>query len=258
MKKNHLLPLVLLIVFPVLMLTNLNLSGRATATNSPNQQPAQTTSETVNLDGDVSLTEAENRAHWNPHSTGLTEASAWTATFHDQTEISLTTTPTEAGHVATGAWWTTSFKSQSRIPLYDTKPRQLYANLRVNIASITLQTGNEWLRIALACAVKRGDGGVIYTEMDLWDSPNATKHPSGNIQSGGNTIYRGGDVVEYKIDQATPGDWTSYSLDLTRQVDSAWSLKPGDSLESVYVVIEVTGSVSVTLKVDDLWITQLQ
>jgi len=258
MKKSYLPPLVLLIVFPTLLLTNLNPSGRATATNSGNQQPAQAMSETLNLDGDLSLTEAQNRAHWNPHSTGLTEASAWSATFHDETEISLTTAPTEAGHVATGAWWTTSFKSQSRIPLYDTEPRQLYAHFRVEIASITLQTENEWLRIALACAVKRGNDAVVYTEMDLWDSPNATRHPSGNIQSGGNTIYRGGDVVEYKIDQASPGEWTSHSVDLTRQVDSAWALKPGDSLESVYVVIEVTGSVSVTLKVDDLWITQLQ
>ena len=257
MNKNLLPLLVLLIILPAILITNCNISGQAAATSSANQPLAQGTGETINQDGDVSLTEAENRAYWNPHSTGLTNTSAWTVTFNNETEISLKTAPTEAGHVATGAWWTTSFKSKALIPLYDTQPRQLLASFRANIASIACQTGNEWLRIALASAIRRSNGAVVYTEMDFWDSTNVTNNPAGNIRFGGNTIYQGGDVVEYKIDQLSTGKWTSYSLDLTRQVDSAWSLKPGDSLESVYVVVEVIGSVSVTLKVDDLFITQL-
>jgi len=65
-------------------------------------------------------------------------------------------------------------------------------------------------------------------------------------------------VVEYKIGQATIGGWTSYSLDLTRYIDLAWSLKSEDVLESVYVVVETMGAVvDVILKVDDLWITRL-
>jgi hypothetical protein len=257
MKKNHPLLLVFLIIPPALLLTNCNISGQAAATSSANQPLVQATGATINLDGDVSLTETQNKAYWNPHSTGLTDASVWRVTFNGETEISLKTVPTEAGHVATGAWWTTSFKSKSRIPLCDTRPRQLLASFRVNIASLSCETGNEWLRIALACAVKRSNGAVVYTEMDFWDSTNVTNNPAGNIRFGGNTIYQGGDVVEYKIDQLCTGQWARYSLDLTRQVDSAWSLKPGDSLESVYVVVEVIGSVSVTLKVDDLFITQL-
>lgn len=257
MKKNLLPLLVLLIILPAILITNCNISGQAAATSSANQPLAQGTGETINQDGDVSLTEAENRAYWNPHSTGLTNTSAWAVTFNNETEISLKTAPTEAGHVATGAWWTTSFKSKALIPLYDTKPRQLLASFRANIASINCQTGNEWLRIALASAIRRSNGAVVYTEMDFWDSTNVTNNPAGNIKTGGNTIYQGEDVVEYKIDQLCTGQWARYSLDLTRQVDSAWSLKPGDSLESVYVVVEVIGSVSVTLKVDDLFITQL-
>lgn len=92
--------------------------------------------------------------------------------------------------------------------------------------------------------------------MDLWDSPNTLRHPSGNIKFGGNIVYRGGDVVEYKIDQAIISEWTNYSLDLTWFIDRAWSLKPGDMLESVYVVVETMGvPVEVTVEVDDLWIT---
>jgi hypothetical protein len=93
--------------------------------------------------------------------------------------------------------------------------------------------------------------------MDFWDSVAAMRHPSGDLRFGGDVVYRGGDVVEYKVDQSVVGEWRSYSLDLTRRIDSAWGVGPGDLLESVYVVVEVEGSVSVALKVDDLWITRL-
>jgi hypothetical protein len=257
MNKNLLPLLVLFIALPAILTTDCRVSGQAAATSSSNQQLVIGTGETINLDGDVSFTEAENRALWNPHSTGLTNDSIWTVTFDNETEIFIETAPIEAGHVATGAWWTTSFKSKSLVPLYGTEPMQLLASFRANIVSINCQTGNEWLRIALASAVRRSNGAVVYTEMDFWDSTNVTNNPAGNLRTGGNTIYQGGDVVEYKIDQLRTGQWTSYSLDLTRQVDSAWTLKPGDSLESVYIVVEVIGSVSVTLKIDDLFVTQL-
>ena len=127
----------------------------------------------------------------------------------------------------------------------------------MNIVRVDCQKGHEWVRIALACAVQRDDGTVVYTETDVWDSPAALLSPNGNIPLGGNTVYRGGDVVEYKIDQAAISEWKNYSVDLTRHIDSAWSLRSGDVLESVYVVVEVIGSCSVTVKVDDLWLGRL-
>ncbi len=211
----------------------------------------------INIDGDVALAPEQNRIYWNPHSTGLTNASAWKTTFDNETEIYLRTTDGEAGHVATGAWWTTSFKAAEKLPLYTLKPVRVVANFTVNIVEIDLFKGNEWLRIALACAVQRRDGQVVYTESDIWDSPATLSSPNGNVVTGGNTIYKGGDVVEYKIDQATVGKWTNYSVDLTKSIDSAWSLKSGDVLESAYIVVEAIGSLSVTVAIDDFWLVKL-
>jgi hypothetical protein len=246
-----------LTIFPALLLTNCAVSSQAVPQTTSEQALTYGKHEIINIDGDVSLNEAQNRIYWNPHSTGLTDASTWSVTFENETKIFLETVQSEAGHVAAGAWWTTSFKTNTRIPLYTGKPQRLFASFRVNIAGVCCQSGDEWLRIALAFAVKRSNGAVVYTEMDFWDSPNTLMHPSGNIKFGGNIVYQGGDVVEYKIDQAVIGEWKGYSLDLTRQFDSAWSLKDGDLLESVYIVVETIGSVTVTLKVDDLWIVRV-
>jgi hypothetical protein len=211
----------------------------------------------VNVDGDVALAPEQNRIYWNPHSTGLTNASAWRTTFENETEIYLRTTDNEAGHVATGAWWTTSFKTHEKLPLFTSKPVRVVANFSLNIVEIDLSKGNEWLRIALACAVQRTDGQVVYTESDVWDSSAALSSPSSNLVTGGNIVYRGGDVVEYKIDQATVGKWTNYSIELTKSVDSAWSLKSGDVLESAYIVVEAIGSVSATVAIDSFWLMKL-
>jgi hypothetical protein len=246
-----------LTIFPALLLTNCAVSSQAVPQTTSEQALTYGKHEIINIDGDVSLNEAQNRIYWNPHSTGLTDASTWSVTFENETKIFLKTVQSEAGHVATGAWWTTSFKTNTRIPLYTGKPQRLFASFRANIASVYCQSGGEWLRIALAFAVKRSNEAVVYTEMDFWDSPNILTHPSGNIKFGGNIVYQGGDVVEYKIDQAAIGEWKDYSLDLTRQFDSAWSLKDGDLLESVYIVVETIGGVTVTLKVDDLWIARV-
>jgi hypothetical protein len=215
------------------------------------------TLEIINIDGDVSLDTELNRIYWNPHSTGLTSASTWEVTFKNETEIFMKTTEDEAGHVAAGAWWTTSFKSKEKLPLCDSRSTRFLASFRVNVASVELQSGQEWLRIALACAIQRVDGSVVYTEMDFYDSPSVLTCPFGNIMSGGNVVYKGGDVIEHKIDQITTGEWKGYSLDLTSRVDSAWSLTVGDTLESVYIVVEAIGKVTAVVKIDDLWITQV-
>jgi hypothetical protein len=97
----------------------------------------------------------------------------------------------------------------------------------------------------------------VYTEIDLWDSSAVLNNPSSNINQGGNTVYKGGDVTEYKLNQAPQNQWKNYTLQLTEHINNAWQLKPGDTLESVYFVIEASGAVTATLKADDLWITQL-
>jgi len=254
-KARHTSLLLFLIFLSALLLVNSTYSTSSghriasTGTKPPSGY------EVINVDGDVSMSEAQNRMYWNPHSTGFTDASTWTVTFSNETQIILKTAADEAGHVAAGAWWNCNFKSKARIPLYVSQPRSVLASFRADVVSVECEKGDEWLRMALACAIKRADGSVVYTELDFWDSSSALKDPSGNIGSGGNTVYKGGDVVEYKVDQAPVGQWTSYSLDLTQHINSAWSLKPGDSLESVYAVIESIGGVSVILKVDDLWIS---
>lgn len=241
----------------VALLINYTASSQETPTAPTEQALSLHTFGTININGDVSLDEAQNRIHWNPHATGYSNLTAWKVTFRNETEISLETVRGEAGHVATGAWWTTSFGSEAKIPLYMTEPIELIATFRVNIAAINYEPGKEWLRIALACAVQRDDQSVVYTEMDIWDSPNTLRHSTGNIHLGGDVVYRGYDVVEYKIDQAPIGKWENYSIYLTRAINSAWSIRPGDLLESVYLVVETIGSTTVTVKADDLWITRL-
>jgi hypothetical protein len=130
------------------------------------------------------------------------------------------------------------------------------ATFRINIITADLYSGKEWLRVTLACAIQRNDSSVVYTEMDLWDSPTVLTHPSGNIGLGGNIVYRGGDVVEYKVDQVATLQWRNYALNLTGYINDAWQLKPGDVLESVYFVVEAAGAVAANVRADDLFIAQ--
>lgn len=257
MRKSYLVLVLFLVNLVALVLANRALLGRAGSEAGGEGAFVYGGGEVINVDGDVSLGEAENRVFWNPHSTRLTGASVWGVTFLNEAGMFLRTVAGEAGHVAAGAWWTAGFKSKSRFPLFVAERERVLVSFRACVGVVDCETGGEWLRVALACAVKRGDGGVVYTEMDFWDSAAAMRHPSGDVQFGGDVVYKGGDVVEYKVDQAVVGEWKNYSLDLTRRIDSAWGLRPGDLLESVYVVVEVEGGVTVALKVDDLWITRL-
>ena len=50
------------------------------------------------------------------------------------------------------------------------------------------------------------NGSVVYTLMDLWDSPSVLACLDGNVSSGGNLVYRGGNVAEWKEDQVPVGD----------------------------------------------------
>jgi hypothetical protein len=255
--KRYAAVLLLLAVFSVFLADNSFGSSQRSAKQLVMQNSTLGDPTIININGDVSLSPEHNIVHWNPHSTGLTSASTWKTTFDDEAEMFLRTSANEMGHVAMGAWWTTSFKTREKLPIYTSRPLQIAANFRMNILRVDCQKGNEWVRIALACAIQRDDGTVVYTETDVWDSPAALRSPNGNIPLGGNTVYKGGDVVEYKIDQAAIGEWKNYSVELTRHIDLAWSLKSGDVLESAYIVVEIIGEVSVTVKIDDFWLTKL-
>jgi hypothetical protein len=260
MKKNC-INLAILTLFIATVLLNTNILRANTTQNDKAEESNFTynTRTVVNLNGDVSSDENENRICWNPHIVGLTNASLYDITFNNETAIILKTKADEAGHVATGTWWTTSFKQKTKLPLLtDTKPISLVTSFNVYVETVKCETGSEWLRIALACAIQRRDNSVVYTEMDFWDSPGTLNHPSGNTKNGGNIVYQGADVIEYKIDQISIGKWTNYTMDLTRYINSAWKLQPGDALESVYIVIETIGAIETKVKIDNLWITQIE
>jgi len=258
MRKRTMLFPVFLAALLALLLNNCSLSTQAVA-QARQVGPGILTHRApsiINIDGDVSMSEQLNRIYWNPHCVGLTKA-YWKVAFNNEVEISVRTATNDAGHVAAGAWWTTSFGSKQKLQLYASKPLSVQASFRASVVVAKCATGHEWLRIALACAIQRADGSVVYTEMDFYDSPRVLTWSSGNISRGGNVIYRGGDVIEYKMAQAGLAKWTNYLFDLTKYVNQGWLLKPSDMLESVYIVVEVIGQTTVTVRVDDLWIALL-
>jgi hypothetical protein len=260
MRKHCSVFIMMVMSLPALFLANVPLSGTAT---SPTQRFLQQnlttrTLRTVNIDGDLSLNPEQNRMIWNAHSVGLTNVSDWRITFTDEAEMHLKTVTTEAGHIATGAWWTTSFEPKEKLSIYALRPVNIAASFRINIITADLNSGKEWLRVALACAIQRSDSSVVYTEMDLWDSPIVLTHPSGNTGLGGIIVYRGGNVVEYKIDQVAMLQWRNCALNLTQYINDAWQLKPGDVLESVYFVVEAAGAVTTIVRADDLLIMRLE
>ena len=210
----------------------------------------------VNLDGDVSLSTAEDIRYWNPHIFRFRKDVEWTVNFTDKVTIYLKTKEGDGGHVATGMWWTAGFDEGRKIPIYG---REVHVEFDVKVEKFYYEGPDEWLRIALACAVQRRDGSIVYTETDFLDSPNTQRHPTGNVLSGGDIVYRGGDVVEFKLDKAPLRVWRHYSVDLTSYIERGWGIKEGDLLESVYIVVESDKKpVEVELEVDNFWISVSQ
>jgi len=208
--------------------------------------------EIVNLDGNVSLSSAEDASYWNHHAFRFDEEVDWGVHFDRDVLVILRTSWGDAGHVATGMWWTHGFRQGKKIPIYNNEIRVCFDIL---LEKFDYEGPDEWLRVALACAIQRGNGSVIYTEMDIKDSPNTQRHPTGNIGLGGDIIYMGGDVVEFKLDEVPLQTWRHYSIDLTGYIDRAWRIMEGDRLESVYIVIESENNpVEVALRIDNLWI----
>ena len=206
----------------------------------------------VNVDGDVSLPAVEDRKFWNPHICGFTRDITWNLSFGDRVSIALRTFRGEGGHIATGMWWTSGFEEGEKIPLYNTG---IQVDFDVKVSRFNYEAPSDWLRIALACAVQRVNGEVVYTEIDFLDSPETQRHASGNILLGGDVIYQFGDVVEFKIDEIPLKVWKHYQIDLTGYIKRAWKIREGDRLESVYIVVESDRTpVDVMLEVDNLWI----
>lgn len=211
--------------------------------------------EVLNVDGDLSLASKEDRKCWSFHKVGFTEATSWSVSFSDKALIRLETVHGESGHIAVGMWWTSGFKSGEKAQLRSSGFSRILVDFDVKLSVAQMLEGDEWLRVGLACAIQRDDGSVVYTEMDFWDSPHTLKHPSGDIQLGGDTVYQGEDVAEFKIDQVPLGVWKHIRIDLTSYADRAWQIGAGDRLESVYIVIECDNNpVRVEMEVDNLWI----
>jgi len=208
----------------------------------------------INVDGDVSLPAFEDRKFWNPHVYGFSREMEWNISFGDTVAITLRTLTGEGGHIATGMWWTSGFEEGMKIPLYN---MGIHVEFDVKVSEFTYEAPGDWLRIALACAVHRGNGEVVYTELDFLDSPGTLQHEKGNILLGGDVIYQFGDVVEFRIDEIPLQVWQHYQIDLTSYIERAWKIREGDRLESVYIVIESERvPVEVMLEVDNLWITR--
>lgn len=208
--------------------------------------------EIINVDGDLSLSPTEDAMYWNHHSFRFDEGVRWEVKFSDEAQVCLRTSWGDSGHVATGMWWTRGFKGERKIPIYQ---MEIQVEFDIFIEELRYEEPGEWLRVALACAVERSDGGVVYTELDIFDSPHTQRHENGDITAGGDIVYRGGDVVEYKIDEIPLKTWRHYSLNLTRWIDRSWKIREGDLLESVYIVIEADKNpVEVELRIDNLWI----
>ena len=210
---------------------------------------------TANIDGDVSLPAAVDASFWNFHTVGFDDGVEWVANFGDEVTVALKTSWGDSGHLAVGMWWTKGFKEERKIPIHDTNIR---VDFDILLEKFVYTPTGEWLRVALACAVQRLDGSVVYTELDILDSPHTLRHPNGNILVGGDIIFKGGDVVEFKVDEIPLQTWKHYSFDLTRYIDKAWAIEEGDRLESVYIVIESdVNPIEVDLKIDNLWIRSL-
>lgn len=209
--------------------------------------------EIVNFDGDLSLLPEEDAHYWNHHSFRFNEDVQWDVSFSEEVKIQLATSWGDSGHIATGMWWSRGFKRERKIPINNIQVR---VEFDVIVNRFYYEEPDEWLRVALACAVQRSDNNVIYTELDILDSPNTQKHITGNIMLGGDVIYKGGDVVEYKIDEIPLKTWRHYTLEITKYIDNAWKIREGDMLESIYIVIETDNNpVEVELRIDNLWIS---
>ena len=206
----------------------------------------------INIDGDVSLHAFEDRKFWNPHVYGFSPEMEWNISFDETVSITLQTSDGEGGHVATGMWWTSSFEEGIKIPLNNLG---IQVEFDVKVSKFTYEAPGDWLRIALACAVQRSNGEVVYTELDILDSPGTLQHEKGNILLGGDVIYQFGDVVEFRIDEIPLQVWRHIQIDLTSYIERAWKIREGDRLESVYIVVESERvPVEVILEVDNLWI----
>ncbi|MEM1564003.1 MAG: hypothetical protein QW161_04950 [Candidatus Bathyarchaeia archaeon] len=224
----------------------------------------------MNIDGDLEFDTIQDYWFWHPHSAGGNIAEKmgdeWNVSFSDYATLVLKASEGKYGHIAAGTWWINWAEAGfSKVPLNQTII--VSVDIRVRAANYT---GDAWLRIAIASAFQDpnsiGGYSVKYTELDLYDNPQALSHPQGNAKRGGNIIFQGGDVVEFKYDSIQLGEWRHYEFNMTKWHEDAWNdIAKTGLLESVYIVIEVdcrestgyAGTTYAIVDVDNLWVCRL-
>ncbi|MEM3627642.1 MAG: hypothetical protein QXZ25_06415, partial [Candidatus Bathyarchaeia archaeon] len=87
MKKHYTTLVLLSLMFWLVLIPYGNIIWSKNLDNVTEQStPTLNENSIININGDVSLAEDQNRIHWNPHTTGLTNASLWNVTFKNETE----------------------------------------------------------------------------------------------------------------------------------------------------------------------------
>ena len=210
----------------------------------------------LNSDGNFSADSATDAAYHNPHVFG--DVQTWSISFNDYMTLQLQSNSTNIGHIASGTWyynWSLpSTTVHDRMPLNYT----YILDTDVRITNVNFSSG-AWLRIAFAAAFcdryNQSGHDVKYTELDIYDSPTALNSSSGDAAGGGNVIYQGQDVVEYRVANVNISDtWSHFTWNLTQYITSAWGSMVSNNefkLESVYAVIEVIGATNATVDVDN-------
>jgi hypothetical protein len=211
----------------------------------------------LNSDSDFSEDSLTDDAYYNPHLYG--DIDTWSIDFTDYMTLMVDSVSVDSGHIAAGTWyynWTAISETQpDRIPLNNT----FILDTDVRICALNYTDG-AWLRVAFAAAFcdryNTSGYGVKYTELDIYDNPlGALNSSSGDAVGGGNVIYQGQDVVEFRVANVSVSDtWSHFTWNLTQYINAAWGDMVANNefkLESVYCVIEVIGETSVTVDVDN-------
>lgn len=209
---------------------------------------------TLNVDGDFSLSAAEDQAYYNPHATGSIDS--WSIVFGDYATFTLDSNSTDSGHIAAGTWWYNWTGTCGQRLNISSHTLTVEADIRVRRANYD---SGAWLRIAVAAAFWDPSGysgyDVKYTELDVWDSPAALNDTFGDAAGGGNVIYGLNDVVEWRYDSIPLNTWRSYKWNLTQYIEAAWGDVMTDAaLESVYLVIEIINGTGATVDLDNFWL----
>lgn len=176
-------------------------------------------------------------------------------TFDDENKKAtdhFETNPTETrfGNVALGFWadkggFTTS---PNMIPIK--QQQRLMVEVNLTITNLTLTSGSVLRSAIVICLLKATEGAYRYVELDFYDSPQALQSNQGNISEGGDVVYNGSDVVEFRVDQLPTNESRHYTLNFQDYIQRAWGIDENDQIAGLYLVIESSGGVANTFEVE--------